>query len=823
MTDLLQDIRYGCRMLVKSPGFTAVAVVSLALGIGFNTTIFSAVDAILLKPKTGLDPDRLVDVYLSDASGYPYGVSSYPDYREYRDRNTVFTGVAAFQPTVALFDAGDSSEYLLGEIATGNFFELVGIPVILGRALQPSDDVSPGGHTVVVIGESLWRSRLGSDPNVVGQSLELNGREFTIIGVTSLASSLPGFTSAFWAPAAMVDHLNPSANDTSRLERTTSRSWFVKARLEPGIQLERARAEMDALALSLQERFPDDYRDRGIHVLASNDVRLHPVVDDALSPVAFVMMAIVGLVLLIACANVANMALARASARQGEIAIRLALGSSRWRLARQLLTESVLLSAIGGAFGLLIAFWSTKAILALKPPIPFPIALDLTLDTRILMFTFAVSVATGIVFGLAPALQASRQQLVPSLRSELSSFRGRGVFGGVTLRNGLVVVQVAVSLVLLIGAALMLRSVGNAQQIDPGFETKNVVMLSTHLGLHGYTRETGRIFQDRAVARVAGLPEIESASLAMVLPLAMNISTRMLAPEGREPERIAEWSEPDASVVATGYFETMGISLVQGRDFSERDIEGKTPVVIVNETLAREFWPAESPIGKRVVRRRAGAGSRELAEVVGVVRGNKVRTLGEDPRAQIFFSTSQEYIPTAYVIARARANPDAALAAVRRELLDMDASLSFFEAKTMEQNLAVTLFPVRMGAMLLGIFGALALLLAAVGLYGVVAYSVSRRTREIGIRMALGAARADVVAMVTRQGLALVLTGCGVGLVAAALGTRVLVTALYGIDSGDVVTFAVATILLIAVAVIANWIPARRASRIEPVTALHYE
>lgn len=821
LADLFGDIRYGWRMLVNNPGFTVVAVVSLALGIGFNTAIFSAVDSLLLKPKMGLEPERLVELYLSDSSGYPYGTSSYPDYREYRDRNDIFTGVAAFQTTLALYRSEEASEYVLGEIVTGNFFELLGIPVILGRPIQPTDDENPGGHPVAVLGERFWRSRLGADQEIVGTTIDLNGRPYTVIGVTALTSSLPGLTSTFFAPAAMADHLAPRRGDTSRLEARSSRSWFVKARLDRGVGLEGAQAQMDALSLTLQADYPDAYREREIHLLASTDVRLHPLVDNALFPVAFVLMAVVGLVLLIACANVANMALARASSRRSEVAIRMALGSSRWRLARQLLTESVLLSGIGGVGGVAVAMWSTRAFLAFEPPMPLPVALDLGLNLRVLLFTFVVSVGTGVVFGLAPALQASRLDLVPALKSEWFSSPARSFFRRFGLRNILVVVQVAVSLVLLIGAALMLRSAGNAQAIDPGFEMKNVVMVSSHLSLHGYDEESGRVFYRQALEQVTSLPEIETASLAAMIPLGMNVQTRAVAAEGREPESLAEWPEPDATTVSPHYFETMSISLIRGRDFSPLDLEGSPRVVIVNETLAREFWPNENPVGKRVVR---GQGdSRRLAEVVGIVRDTKVRTLGEDPRAQIFFPASQDYSSMMYILARTRGNPDVALAAVRERLLELDASLAFFDAKTMEQNLSVTLFPVRMGALLLGAFGLLALVLASVGLYGLVAYSVSRRTREIGIRMALGAARADVVSMVTRQGLELVLVGCALGLVLAGLATRVVAQWLYGVGASDVGTFAAAALVLIAVASLANWIPARRASRIEPVTALHYE
>ncbi|MGH9323124.1 MAG: ABC transporter permease, partial [Vicinamibacteria bacterium] len=421
MRDVFRDLRYGIRMLGKAKGFTLVAVLSLALGIGFNTTIFSAVDALLLRPKAGLDLPSLVEVYMSDSSGYPYSASSYPDSREYRDRTDVFSGVATYQTTLARHTESDSSEYLLGEIVSGNFFELMGIRAILGRTLEPSDDVSPGGHPVVVVGERFWRGRLGGRREAVGEVLDLNGRPYAIVGVlpSEFTGGIPGVGMQFWAPVAMVDHLNPSSRDgVSRLERRTNRGVMVRARLRPGVTIEGARSQMDSVMAGLREEFPVEYRDRAIHLLPSREVRIHPWIDSALYPTASVLMVVVGLVLLIACANVANMLLARAASRRSEVALRLALGSSRFRLLRQLLTESTLLSGLGGGLGLLVAYLGTELLFSLRPPLPVPLALDLTLNHRVLLFTLAVSLATGVIFGIAPALQSSRPSLVLGLKSE---------------------------------------------------------------------------------------------------------------------------------------------------------------------------------------------------------------------------------------------------------------------------------------------------------------------------------------------------------------------------------------------------------------------
>ncbi len=815
MADFVRDLSYGARMLWKSKGFTLVAVVSLALGIGFNTTIFSAVDALLLRPKAGTRVESLVEVYLSDSSGYPYSASSYPDLREYRDRTTAFSEVGSYQSALVRYVSRGTSEYLMGEIVSGNLFRLLGVRALRGRALEPDDDQIPGGHPVVAVSERFWRTRLGGRNEAVGETLDLNGRPYVVVGVIpeEFTGGIPGIGMQFWAPSAMVDHLNPSPHDgVSRLERRTSRSLMVKARLAEGVSIEAAQGQMDSLSASLREEHPEDYQgDRKVSLLPSAQVRIHPFIDRALYPVASVVMGVVALVLLIACANVASLLLARATERRSEVALRFALGSSRFRLVRQLLTESVLLSSLGGAAGLGVAHVGTKLLLGLKPPIPVPLALDLTLNHRVLLFTLLVSVATGILFGVAPALKASR-----SLSLAMKSTDRR-----LGLRNLLLSTQVALSLVLLIGAGLLLKSAGNAQAIDPGFETERVVMLSSHLGLHGYDQERGELFYRTAVERVAELPGIEAASLAEIVPLGASIQTENVAPEEREPERYADWPEIDSSTISPGYFLSMGVPLIQGRDFEWTDDRGAPDVVIVNEAAARRLWPGENPLGKRLKR---GIGDRaRTAEVIAVVRDTKVRTLGEEPRPQVLWPFGQDYSPMMYVLARSRGNPEAALESVRRELLLLDSTLAFFEAKTMRQNLAITLFPVRMGALLLGVFGALALLLASIGLYGAVSYSVSRRTREIGIRMALGAASKDVVTLVTRQGVALVLVGVAFGSVAAAAATRVLGSVLYGVGATDAGIFLGTAAVLILVASFANWIPARRASRIHPVTALREE
>lgn len=820
MSDLLKDVQYGFRLLWKAKAFTLVAAVSLALGIGFNTTIFSAVDSVLLKPIRFLDPDSLVEIYLSDSRGLLFASSSYPDYREYRDRTDVFSGIVSSHPTTARYEVDGSSEYLSGEVVSGNYFEVLGIPSMLGRTIELSDDLAPGGHPVVVVSERFWRSRLGGLPDALGKTLDLNGRPYTIVGVlpSGFTGTLPGFFMQFWAPSSMVDPLDPyPLEGSSRLERRSPRFLFVKARLAPGVTLERAQGQLDSLLARLEEEYPADYRDRRIDVVPSEEVRINPVIDGALFPVAGVLMAVVGLVLLIACGNVANMLLARAVERRDEVALRLALGASRFRLVRQLLTESVLLSSLGGLLGLLLAHAATRLLLSFKPPVLVPVALDLTLSYRVLFFTLVVSVATGILFGLVPAWEASRASLIAALKSEPLALGRRRL----SLRNALVVVQVTFSLMLLIGAALLLRSARNAQAIDPGFETEKIVMFSTNLGLHGYSDARGRDFYRLAVERVAALPGIAGASLTDKVPLGGDIAIENVSAEGRELEMGADGLSIDSSTISPGYFRVMGVPIREGRDFAWNDSPESPRVAILNETAARRLWPGESAIGKRVVR--GAGGSREYFEVIGIVSDAKVRTLGEDARPQIYRSFGQDYSPMMHILARTRGNPQPALGSVRHELLSMDASLAFFEARTMPQNLEVAFFPVRMGAFLFSLFGGLALLLTSVGLYGVVSYSVGRRTREIGIRMAMGASRSHITALVTRQGLTLVCVGVAFGWGAALLGARALSSVLYGIGPNDVLTFAGTAVVLSLVAFVASWIPARRASRMTPLTALRYE
>jgi putative ABC transport system permease protein len=818
---LLKDLRYGIRTLLKNPGFTTVAVLSLALGIGVNATIFSLVNAVLLRPVTFAEPERLVEIYTTDSDGYPYSSSSYPDYLDYRDQNTVFSGVIAHTNTLVSHNLEEGTELLFGEMVTGNYFDVLEVETELGRTFRPEENETPGAHPVVVLSHGFWERRFGADPGVVGQTVRLNGNPFTIIGVAEeeFTGTFPLFTPDFWAPIMMLAQINVFGGDESIFEQRGSRSLFIKARLEPGVSLEEAEAQVATISARLEQEYPDSNENRPGIAVPLTDIRFHPLIDAALTPVAGMLMGVVGLVLLIACANIANMLMARASARRREIAVRLALGGSRLRLIRQLLTESVLLGLAGGALGLLLAYWTTRLIAGFQPPMPIAIAIDLGIDMRVLAFTLAASLATALLFGLAPAMQSSRPDVIAALKDEAarSGLRGRR-FG---LRNLLVVSQVAVSMVLLVGAGLLLRSLVVAQSIDLGFEDEKVAIVSTNPELLQLSREQTEVYLREVLQRVEALPGAESAALTERIPLGQAIMTMEVHIEGQEPAAEGEGIGVDYSAVGPGYFRTLSIPLVAGREFTYSD-DGESPqVVIVNETFARQHWPGESPLGKRISTEGANG---PWIEVVGVSRDYKVRTVGEEPRPLVHLPLFQsEHMVFPAVMVRTSGDPAPMVGMIREEMLTLQPNTAFFETKTMAENVGVMLFPVRAGAVLLGIFGFMALGLAAVGLYGVIAYSVARRTHEIGIRMALGARATEVMGLVVRQGMALVLVGVALGLAGGLAVTHLASNFLYGVGALDPLSFIGAALILLLVALVANFIPARRGATVDPMEALRYE
>lgn len=840
MTTLWQDLRYAARTLWKTPGFTAVAVLSLALGIGANTAIFSFVNAVLLRALPVAEPERLVFVF-NGTRAEPYNVAPYPDYVDYRDRNSVFSDLAAYSGITVSLNHNEGAEQISGLIVSGNYFDVLGVGARAGRTFLPEEDQTPGAQPVVVIGHGLWQRLFGGDSNAVGKQMLLNGQPFTVVGVAPAGfdGAQAGQPNDIYVPMMMQAVVRPPRSGYSGemnpdLLGRRSAGWLeMVGRLKPGVSFEGAQAEMRVLAKQLEEAYPDTNREETATLFPVT--KGDPDQRGTLLSVAGLMSAVVGLVLLIACANVANLLLARASARRKEISIRLALGAGRWRLIRQLLTESVLLSFVGGAVGLLLAVWLVDVLQTYSPPGNFfPVAFDFSLDARVLAFTLLLSLLTGVIFGIAPALQASNPDLVHALKDGTVMLAGGGSWGarGFNLRNLLVVAQVALSLVLLISAGLFLRSLSQAQRIDPGFSPQNVLVMPLNINLLRYTKAQGQEFYRGVIERVEAIPGVESATLSRTPPLSGASRQSTVLIEGREGPDRAGGSEssggnPDtgghttlASPVALKYFETMNIPLLRGRDFTAQDREGTPGVIVINETFVRRYFPDEDPLGKRL----SLSGARgPWLEVVGVARDGKYITLGETSAPMIYQSILQRHETGMTLLIRTRGDSASLAAAVRREVQAVEKNLPVTNIRPMTELLNNSLFPARMGAVLLGAFGLLALLLAAVGLYGVMSYSVARRTREIGIRMALGARGGNVLRLVLGEGMALIAVGVLLGLAGAFAATRLLASFLYGVSTTDPLTFAGIAVFLTLIALAASFIPARRASRVDPLVALRYE
>ncbi len=821
MSTLWQDLRYGAKMLLKNPAFTIIAVLSLALGIGANTAIFSIVNAVLLRSLPHVEnQSRLVALYTSDYSGPLYGSSSYPDYVDFRSRSRAVSGLAAYTIRLVSLSEGGEAERALATVTSGNYFDVLGVRAARGRVFTDTDDEADAAP-IAVISHSLWQRRFGGDPSIVGRTITLGGQAFTVAGIApeKFTGMITGLAPDMWIP---IRACAQAVQDKDLLESRGNRGLLLIGRLKDGVSVEQAQASFDAVARGLREEHPRQWSNvreegRKITVLREAEARVPPQVRGVVLSVAGLLMGVVGLVLLIACANVANLLLARASARRREIGIRIALGASRWRLMRQLLTESMLLAMLGGAFGLLVVLWLTDLPLWFSLPTPVPIALDFSPDARVLLFALCFSILTGLIFGIAPALQATRADVLPALKDEsaTASFTSRRF----SLRNLLVVAQVAISLMLLVGAGLFLRSLGNAQSIDVGFQADNVLVMTPEVSIQGYSEAKGTEFYRQLVERVGTLPGVEAVSLAEMIPLGFSSQRGSVEIEGRESQP-GEDNEYNFNTVTPGYFDTMNIKLAAGRDFTDADREGAPGVVVVNEAFARLFWPNQNPLGKRLSREGAEG---PFLEVVGVARDAKYNTLGEDTLPFFYQPFWQNYRSEMTLQVRTAGDPRAMLTPVREQIRLLDKNLPVSNVRTLNEHLNGTLLLPRIGAGLLGAFGVLALLLASIGLFGVMSFSVARRTREIGIRMALGARGADVLRLVLFEGMTLVIVGVCVGLAASFALTRVMTSLLYGVSATDPLTFAGVALLLASVALVASYIPARRASKVDPMVALRYE
>jgi len=816
MDAVLQDLRYALRRLARSPGFTSVAALSLALGIGANTAIFSVVNGIMLKGVPVEDVSSLVEIYTSEENGYPYATSSYPDFEAVRDGLTeIFEGVLAWNLTIARMERGDEAEVVLGETVSGNYFDLLGVEPSLGRGFLPEEDATPGTHYVTILGHGYWERALGSDPEILGKDVRINSRPYAVVGVApeGFNGMMKGLVPDFWVPMMMTPVLRGDGGDL--LRRRGNRSLFIKGRLRPGVTPEQAGAALGTLSANLGEEYPDTNRGRAFSVLRTRDVAIHPYVDRMLLPVAALLLSVVGLVLLIACVNLASFLLARAADRGKEIALRLALGARRWTLVRQLLVETVLLALLGGGAGVLLAYWTLDLLLSLRPPLPLPVNLDIGIDATVLAFSALIALVAGLAFGLVPALQATNPDLAPVLKDEGATTQGRR---RLNLRNGLVVAQVAISLVLLMGAGLFVRSLQKAQAIDPGFVTEQAVLLWPNMDLSGFTPEQGSQVYVELEERLSALPGVTSVALVSRLPLGVSVETRGVTIEGVQPPPGREEIDVDNTLVTESYFQAMGIPILRGRNFGPEDGPGSPRTLIVSEAAALRFWPGENPIGKTVT---SGAGS--TATVIGVAADTKVRTLGEAPRPFFYDNARREYIESLSLLVKGTVPSADLLPAVRRTAVDVAPGMVIMESKTMEEHMGILLFAPRMAALLLSVFGVLALVLAGVGLYGLVSYSVARRTREVGIRISLGADTVQVIRMVMGGGLRLVAIGGVIGMALSASVTWLLSGYLYGIGALDLVTFLGIPLILGGVALGAAYVPARRAGRANPVEALRSE
>lgn len=820
MNTLLKDLRYAVRMLLKTPGVTLVAVITLALGIGANTAIFSGVNAFIFRPLPVPEPDRLVrPVEVTEDRGIADELS-YPDFVDYRNQSTSFTGLAAEDMLQVAIDSQDQSDVIWGQVVSGNYFDVVQVKPILGRAFTAEEDSALGGHPVVVLSHSLWERRFASDPNIVGKTLRLNNRQYQVIGVTpqSFKGTKFGLSLDFWAPMAMSEELRGSAG---LLAERDSHWMNVIGRLKPGVSLSQASAEVGAIATRLNQTYPDS---RATSTQAKVLTELDGRWDEAavvIKSAGFVAMAIVGLVLLIACANVANLLLARAAVRRKEIGIRLALGASRGRLVRQLLTESLLLSLVGGALGLLVAHWMTNLMQGFIPVLQYNIVNDFfALDSRALVFTAVVSIVTGIIFGLAPAWNSSNPALVPVLKGETEIVQ-KGKTRRVTLRSSLVVAQVALSLVVLVCAGLFIKSFRKAQQMDPGFDSRNALLVTLNPQLVGYDDDRSRTFYQQAIERVSGIPGVEAVGVTRLLPL--GDSSNSNGPILKEGETLARGSagrDVMTNVVSPGYFDAMQIAFIDGRNFDQRDKKDTQRVVVINQRMAQVLWPGESAVGKRIF---IGADSRDPLEVVGVVETGKYRSLAEDPKMFFYYPITQRRPASMTLVVRTSTEPRNFVGAIRHEMQSIDRSVPLSSVKTMPDHMTWPLWGPNMAASLSLAFGVIALLLSSVGLYSVMAYVVSQRTREVGIRMALGASRQNVLKLIATQGMKLAVVGTTIGILLSLALVKVMSSLLIGISGYDVTTFLIVSLLLILVAFVACYLPARRATKVDPLIALRYE
>lgn len=803
MEKLLYDLRYGARMLSRRPGFTLIAIITLALGIGANTAIFSVVNSVLLSPLPYKEPDRLIRVYEKRlALGRTRNVASAPDFLDWRAQNQVFENMAAWTGWGANLSTGTGEPVrVIGAAITADLFPTLGVEPQLGRTFSQEEDSPASKGPVVIISHGLWQRYLGGDREIIDKTISLNGRAVTVVGVMPQGFGFPHAESDVWAPIG----LNP-ADQGNR----GSHFLDVLARLKPGVTIEQAQTEMNAIGARLEEQYQVN-TGHGVNLFSFHDETVGNI-----RPALVVLLAAVGFVLLIACANVANLLLARAATRHKEVAIRAALGANRARMIRQLLTESLLLAVVGGAIGLFVAAWGIDALVRISPE-DTPRLNEIGMDGRVFLFTFAVTMFTGVLFGLIPAIQATKPDFTGSLKEG-----GRTSAGGATrnrARSILVIAEVALSLILLIGAGLMIKSFTQLSSVGPGFNPENVLTMQVNLPSLKYREgHQQTAFTKQMLERLEEIPGVESAGATVVLPLAGVYGSRYFSIEGGPPTAPGQGNNANFNLASPGFFRTLGIPLLAGRDFTAQDVQGAPEVVIINEQMARQFWPDEDALGKRIT-----VGNNPWRTIIGIVGDVRQSKLDTEPRQEMYYPLLQSPSRDLTLAVRTSGDPENFLSAVRGQLQLLDKDQPLFAIRTMNDLIAESVAPQRLNMLLMMTFAIVAIVLAMVGIYGVISYSVTQRTHEIGVRMALGAQPGDVVKMVLRHGMGLSVAGVVIGAGTALLLTRWMSSLLFKVSAYDPVTFITLSLLLIAVAFLACYIPARRATKVDPMVALHYE
>jgi len=816
-----QDFRFAVRTLAKKPGFTAVAILSLTLGIGANTTIFTLVKAIFLQGVPVQDPSRVVAIYSSQQSrgsaAQQYLPLTVPNAKDYRDLNDVFSGMSVVTFTGATLTRQGKDTGIFVQLVDSNHFSVLGVRVAQGRDFLPEDDQSDGKNPVVIMSHAKWVSDFGSDPKILGQTVQINGQDFTVVGIAPAEFHDVGTLGSpdLWMPITMHDSVLTGIVKAWYSQRG-ARIALAVARLKPNVTLAQAQASMHALGARLEQEYPTDNKGRNNDLVPLEETNIPPAQRPLFVRAGALMMITVGLVLLIACANVANLLLTRATQRRREMAIRLSLGASRGRIVRQLLTESLLIGLISGGLAILTAEEAVNLVIKLLPPPGLPGGVDTSIDVRVLLFTIALAILAAVIFGLVPAMQASQPSQMGALRDRTDAPGGATRWYG--LRGILVMTQVTLSLVALVGAGLFIHSLKNAQETDPGFETKREIVMGINLAAQRYTQPRAEQFYKDVVDRLRGLPMVASASVSDSAPFTQGFQ-RTTFPEGVDTSDPTNGKLTPTISVAPGYFGTAGIEMLRGRDFDDHDDAQSHMVAIVNQAFVDQMWPGRDPIGKHL----HFLLQTWDVEVVGLVNTVKYATLGEPPQPIVYFPLKQHYSPAVTLYVHTKGDTNAALTSVRSTVQALDPTLPLANVRTVQELLNNSLVAPRLGAELLGAFGALALLLAAIGTYGVMSYSVSQRTQEIGVRMALGAQRGDVMRLILRNGMAMILTGVAAGLLFSTLLTHSMNSLLFGIGIFDAPSFFATAGILLAVAMFACWLPARRAMRVDPIIALRYE